>query len=344
MGLVEGYESISVPLAEPKLRAGLEKDLQRICDGIRIPSEVLSEQIQIYKEVFQKILERSQTIDATLANRLQVQPVDAPEPPPGNQFHEVHKCPRCSSMMVLKTMPDNRIMLTCLGFPTCNHSMWFPQEYFREATLVDEECQNCGTGFKKIKFKLKGLHLASFLNANNVEGLSYVTCVACDRSLKELCGQGSNRPNNASTTLSNRNNNTTVAASTRPNNGYINPNARNYQSSHNSSTASGNQQNASRSSSNDTHYGGGSSESDANNRPSRPSRPSNRDGTSRNDDTDVKCPTCGKVLNALTVRKNTANIGRQFYSCCSFFKWADEMAAPSTSTGILLIQFCGVSN
>lgn len=69
MGLVEGYDSVNLPLAYPELRAELERDLKLICTGERIPNEVLTEQIQKYKEAYKVITERIQSIDATLANR-----------------------------------------------------------------------------------------------------------------------------------------------------------------------------------------------------------------------------------------------------------------------------------
>lgn len=330
MGLVEGYESIDLPLAKPQLRANLEKDLQRICDGQKQPEDVLREQIRIHKEAFEKILARSTTIDATLANRLQETPVDSPEPQPTTQFQEVHKCPRCSSMIALKTVQDNRIMLTCLGFPACKQSMWLSQEYFREGVVTEDICENCGPGFKKIKLKLKGMHLASFLNANNVEGLSYVTCPACDRSLKELCGQDNDRQNNVNATSRPVNNTTTFADSPR-NNGYINPNTRNYGGGQNASRASANRSTTSNGGvANDRPSGVGNNprpnnlrnQGDGNNN----SRPSN------NNDTEVKCPKCGKVLSPITAN-TAANPGRKFYKCCdNYFKWADEIAIPTSST------------
>lgn len=327
MGLVEGYESIDLPLAKPQLRANLEKDLQLICDGHKQPTDVLREQIRIHKEAFEKILARSTTIDATLANRLQEQPRDGPEPQPTTQFQEVHKCPRCSSVIALKSVADNRIMLTCLGYPACKESMWLPQEFFKEAVVTDDICPNCGPGFKKIKLKLKGMHLASFLNVNNVEGLSYVTCPACDRSLKELCGQDNDRPSNGNSTS--RPVAATVAESPG-NNGYINPNRRNYRGGQSTSMTSANQSTVA---SNPGAGSGGVS----NNRPNTNTPRNHGDGnsnrpTSNNNDSEVKCPKCGKVLSPITAH-TAANQGRQFYKCCdNYFKWADEIATSSTSS------------
>lgn len=69
MGLVEGYDSVNLPLAYPELRAELERDLKSICTGQRDPKAVLMEQVEKYKEVYKVITERIQSIDDTLAGR-----------------------------------------------------------------------------------------------------------------------------------------------------------------------------------------------------------------------------------------------------------------------------------
>lgn len=69
MGLVEGYDSVELPLAYPELRAELERDLKLVCEGRRDPQQVLSEQVIKYKEVYKVITEKIEAIDATLANR-----------------------------------------------------------------------------------------------------------------------------------------------------------------------------------------------------------------------------------------------------------------------------------
>lgn len=69
MGLVEGYESVELPLAYPELRAGLERDLKLICTGERVPDDVLKEQMEKYKEVYRVITSRIEAMDASLANR-----------------------------------------------------------------------------------------------------------------------------------------------------------------------------------------------------------------------------------------------------------------------------------
>lgn len=69
MGLVEGYESVELPLAKPHLRAGLERDLKLICTGHRAPNDVLTEQIEIYRETFRKMTGQADALDRSMANR-----------------------------------------------------------------------------------------------------------------------------------------------------------------------------------------------------------------------------------------------------------------------------------
>lgn len=69
MGLVEGYDTVELPLAYPELRAELERDLKLVCSGQKDPKHVLNEQIQKYKDVYKVITEKIEAIDAKLASR-----------------------------------------------------------------------------------------------------------------------------------------------------------------------------------------------------------------------------------------------------------------------------------
>lgn len=69
MGLVEGYEAVDLPLAQPELRAGLEKDLKLICNGQRNADEVLREQIEIYRNAFRIISQKIKRMDESLGKR-----------------------------------------------------------------------------------------------------------------------------------------------------------------------------------------------------------------------------------------------------------------------------------
>lgn len=57
----------------------------------------------------------------------------------------------------------------------------------------------------------------------------------------------------------------------------------------------------------------------------------NRNQSKEGGNQKMNCTKCGVSLGLLTVRKEGANTGRQFYSCrdCNFFQWADDTSAKS---------------
>jgi hypothetical protein len=57
-GLVEGYNNLGCLMFESHLRAELEADLKRICEGTRNPKVVLTEQLAKYKEMFWTVFQQ----------------------------------------------------------------------------------------------------------------------------------------------------------------------------------------------------------------------------------------------------------------------------------------------
>ncbi|CAL8097451.1 unnamed protein product [Orchesella dallaii] len=82
MGLVEGYDAMGFEMSKPHLRAELEADLQRICEGRKNPDVVLREQVQNYKQVFIQTMDQVVRLDEALARLLNDGGASAP--PPGN--------------------------------------------------------------------------------------------------------------------------------------------------------------------------------------------------------------------------------------------------------------------
>ncbi|XP_055594004.1 DNA topoisomerase 3-alpha [Uranotaenia lowii] len=189
MGLVEGYESMDLPLAQPELRAGLEADLKLICEGQKDPKIVLAEQIQKYKEAYRIITAKARALDQAMGQRLNEAPRDAPvnQPVAGTTtVHLICKCPKCSQMMTLKTKKDGTsFYLGCLGFPDCKNCVWF-DENIKEATGTDEICTRCGGANKKIEVKFKQSRFYGMLNHTNNN--SYRTCIVCDDQFRDLLG------------------------------------------------------------------------------------------------------------------------------------------------------------
>lgn len=196
MGLVEGYDSMSLPLAQPELRAELEADLKRIAEGTRDPEVVLREQVDKYREVYRTITERAIALDRSLGARFNAEPQAAPPTVHGggggfggdaasqiNSLQEVMKCPKCNRFqMILKRRPDrDAAFITCLGFPDCKSSIWFGDEV-KEVTVTDQTCLRCGNA-KKLAFKFKNFATTAMFNCFDAD---YVACIVCDRHLREV--------------------------------------------------------------------------------------------------------------------------------------------------------------
>lgn len=99
------------------------------------------------------------------------------------------KCPNCSqdNSVALKRLNDSYV-LTCLGYPDCRNSYWLPNSYIKEISVLPDECLRCGPGYHKVKLRLKSVRFTCTLIQRNIadDGVTYITCIVCDSSLKEL--------------------------------------------------------------------------------------------------------------------------------------------------------------
>ena len=59
MGLVEAYNLIGYDMSQPYLRAELEADLGRICNGSARKSDVLRHHLSKYRAVFDQAVEKA---------------------------------------------------------------------------------------------------------------------------------------------------------------------------------------------------------------------------------------------------------------------------------------------
>lgn len=185
MGLVEGYDAMELPLARPKLRSDLEKDLKLICNGRRDPKEVLAEQIVKYKDAYKVITEKALLLDQSLASRFNEQPRVAPEITASTQIDDIMKCPKCNYKfsMALKPKKDNNgWYIGCMGFPECKNVVWL-NDMIKDIKATSTVCTKCGPGFKKVEIKFKQSNILGLLNASsNV----YTTCIVCDAKLRDI--------------------------------------------------------------------------------------------------------------------------------------------------------------
>ncbi|XP_055682894.1 DNA topoisomerase 3-alpha [Lutzomyia longipalpis] len=312
MGLVEGYDAMSLSLAQPKLRAGLEADLKAICDGVKQPDAVLREQIEIYREAFRVITERAQILDEKVGLRFNSTPQQAPQITETQTLEEVFRCPRCgtSKMALKRKASGNGVYLSCMNFPQCKAVIWL-DDFVKEASVSSEHCRTCGPDSKKLVLKFKQMASMMFLNCDSTE---YTSCLLCDAPLRDLLGvnldtlrqgEGSQGGNSSvrnrdvpssgystdRSTGSSRNNIPPRSNNAPPRSNNVPPRNNNYPSS---------------------GYGS-----------QRTNNPSSGSSTS--------CPKCSQPLKKLTVKKSGPNHGREFYVCptpdnpCKTFIWAEDI-------------------
>ncbi|KAM4631525.1 DNA topoisomerase 3-alpha [Discoglossus pictus] len=182
MGLVEGYDSMGFEMSKPNLRAELESDLKLISEGKKDKFAVLQQQVQKYKQVFIEAVNKATRLDEALsqyfgqaAEPVQQQEMYAETPLP------VRKCPQCSRDMVLKTKRDGGFFLSCVGYPSCKSSAWFPSSVL-EVSRDDSVCDVCRPHpVHKLKFKFKRGSVPPLMP------LEFVGCIGgCDETLREI--------------------------------------------------------------------------------------------------------------------------------------------------------------
>ena len=192
MGLVEGYELMNLQLAQPKLRAGLEEDLKGICNGTKDPQQVLTEQVQKYKECYQIIAREAQALDQALSQRFGQQPQVVPNAQNNIPvIHELFKCPKCRihKMIIRQKKDSNEYFISCQGYPECRNAAWLPSDV-KELIGLNETCGACGGENKKVKLKFNQISMLGLVNErpaySRIEATYYITCLICDENLRNL--------------------------------------------------------------------------------------------------------------------------------------------------------------
>ncbi|XP_018576007.1 DNA topoisomerase 3-alpha, partial [Anoplophora glabripennis] len=336
MGLVEGYNNIGleVSLAKPVLRAEFENDLKLICDGLKNPEEVRVEQITKYRAVFQTVLDKMRLIDDSLANRLDDRPQAVNNDFGGNQndHRPVLKCPKCGNDMVVRNRKNGLgKYLTCINFPNCKNSVWFPMSV-ENIEILNEHCGVCGPNVKQLKLKFKQNPFPGEPNPN-------VLCIGgCDLNVLETLNINPSSVRRTTTlndgineNASSRNNLRNYANAHRnneQNNGVSRFNNIDNSITHTHHNFSNRDKHQNR---NNTEVPGNYLNIKTNKTPVNlmpgPSRTNANNSIvgSTGQEDDIVCSCNNKAL-LLTVRKDGSNKGRQFYKCasdtCKFFLWA----------------------
>ncbi|KOC68743.1 DNA topoisomerase 3-alpha [Habropoda laboriosa] len=346
IGLVMGYDNMGFQMSKPHLRADLEKDLKLICDLQKIPNDVLEIQINKYRDVFKKALERANLIDNALADYLGERPSETEEVEISNPPEEivVFKCPKCGLGMTLKERKQGAgKYIGCMGYPACTNAIWFPQ-IIESVEILDEVCSQCPGNVRKLKFKLPR-------NAFPIYGTSYTTCIGgCDSMFNELLNVKSesikSQSGRSDSGYRSMLDGTTSTAVLNPplikNNDAPRPSSdvrstvpvgvvRNPNSNRNNRGGSSNKGNAKRGNHLKNDRNNGESVNSSELRLLRNEENNRTWGNIDNDNT-ITCK-CNENAIELRVRKEGPNHGRLFYKCakprgsdCDFFLWAPENA------------------
>ena len=130
MALVEGYDGMGFSMSKPNLRAALETDLVDICEGRKTKDEVLQEQIETYKQVFQAAMDQVNKLDRATQHFLEEDPADNGGGGDGDggggggmggamlglaNVEPVVTCVQCSNKLALKTKQSGGWMVSCQG-------------------------------------------------------------------------------------------------------------------------------------------------------------------------------------------------------------------------------------
>ncbi|XP_064405762.1 DNA topoisomerase 3-alpha-like isoform X2 [Halichondria panicea] len=333
MGLVEGYDSMGFELSKPQLRAELEADLKRICEGSKTRDDVLSSTLEKYHEVFQNAYQQANKLEESLSKYFgPSQPIAEDEPPSLGEV--IRRCPLCQQNdLVIKRKRDGGYMLSCLGFPGCRAVQFFPASVL-DVKMDPSLCSTCQPPPVH--------HLALSLKPGSVPpylGSQLVGCSSCDPCFRNELDI---RPIRSSGDNSGGGGSRSQTSSSQSRGGARGSSSRG--ANHRGSSSRG------------ANYRGGPSPRGRGSSRKRPhpdswggpedpqslSAPSRRpalfgiSGSLSSADNQTLC-VCGEPAILLTVRKeDSSNKGRQFYKCakrdggCDFFLWADE--PPPTPT------------
>ncbi|KAL5473608.1 hypothetical protein EMCRGX_G028112 [Ephydatia muelleri] len=178
MGLVEGYDSMGFALSKPHLRAELEADLKRICDGVKVKEEVIQVTLDKYKDVFLNASQQAHKLDEALSKYFGIsQPVAPQEVSALGDV--VRPCPVCQQCdLIVKKKRDGGFMLSCSGYPNCRAVQFFPGCI--ASVAVDQSlCDNCQPQpVHKLHLVFKAGQVPPYIMGPGVVG-----CSTCDPAL-----------------------------------------------------------------------------------------------------------------------------------------------------------------
>ncbi|PIA13720.1 DNA topoisomerase 3-alpha [Coemansia reversa NRRL 1564] len=152
VGLVEGYDAIGLELSltKPYLRRETERQLKRICDGLKSKEDVIRESVELYSAVYAKSVEQVERLEQALSRCLDEQPLNngnggwtPTSATPGGE--EVCRCPTCrNGSLNLRSKASGGWMIGCSLYPQCKRAIWIPASV-TSISVSSEICALCQT-------------------------------------------------------------------------------------------------------------------------------------------------------------------------------------------------------
>ncbi|CAI2165301.1 1535_t:CDS:10 [Funneliformis geosporum] len=199
LALVEGYDSIDLneSLTKPLLRAKMEQNLKQICESTREKSDVLTETINKYRDMFTMTHNNLQRLVEGFAKYFTL----------NSESNDVHRIfnnivnvenpkvvrwcreSQVSRPMYLKNIQSNWI-ISCIDFPNCSHGFFFNNSSsIKSITTNSEICTICSGNDSPIHY------LTVVLRSNRINRGCFG---GCDDNMDMLLSKSSgtsNRPN-----------------------------------------------------------------------------------------------------------------------------------------------------
>ncbi|KAJ2495085.1 DNA topoisomerase 3-alpha, partial [Coemansia sp. RSA 2052] len=150
IGLIEGYDAmgLELSLSKPHLRCEMERELKRICDGVKTKDAVVQDSVNLYKAVYTKSVEEVAKLEDSLSRSLQQTPASGtaiwtPSAGNGAGGGEVCKCSSCSDgSLTLRSKASGGWMIGCNLYPQCKHAIWIP-DIVASIAVSAETCPSC---------------------------------------------------------------------------------------------------------------------------------------------------------------------------------------------------------
>ncbi|KAK6098002.1 DNA topoisomerase [Batrachochytrium dendrobatidis] len=184
MALVTAYDEmdIDLSLSRPFLRSLTEANMKKICDGARQREDVVSESIELYKNVFIAAFGQASKLHESCAKFFGHAPDATPQR--ADRFNDVaiRNCPKCRLPMTLRVLPNNTKMIGCSGYPACREVLFLPS-FVTNVAKSENTCSTCGNATEptsKLQLSFRPHSVPPTIP------LEYDTCVWCDDQLLEL--------------------------------------------------------------------------------------------------------------------------------------------------------------